>query len=336
MMTPPVSAGVNDDRKACPLNSRSEFLGHLRLELADGTRPQQMLVTLMADYWFAEGALAPSGTLVSLMEEFGVSSSGTRTLLGRLTHAGRLNTMKEGRRTFYGLTPASRERLGAGLRDIVGFGRVPDPEPVIWTCLAFSIPEHQRSERQKLRKGLAWLGFAPLYDGVWISPLSNQDKVHALLNKLEVESATLFEATAQGIGRTRGLPTDAWDIPRLRQYYEEFLRETGPLLGLVERGDITASAALVLRTELINVWRCFPRFDPHLPLALLPSPWPRSEASEVFRALYDKLEPLASSLVRHHVESHSPEHVDDISTHLLSRFPGSAEQSPTSRKYLKI
>jgi phenylacetic acid degradation operon negative regulatory protein len=295
-----------------------------------------VLVTLLADYWSGKDAMAPSGTLVSLMQEFDVSASGTRTLLSRLTQAGRLSSSKEGRRTFYSLTPSSRARLYAGLQDIAVFDRTPDPGPVIWTCLAFSIPEHRRAERQKLRKGLAWLGFAPLYDGVWISPLSKTDSVRSLLNKLEVESATLFEATAQGIGRLRGLPTDAWDIPRLRQYYEEFLRETEPLLGIVGKGDITASDALVLRTELINVWRCFPRFDPHLPLELLPAPWPRSKASQVFCTLYDKLEPLATSLVRHHVEEQSPEHVRDVTSHQLTGYPPGRFAVDDVEKHLKM
>lgn len=37
------------------------FLEHMRVRTAEGTRARQMLITLMADYWLTEGALAPSG-----------------------------------------------------------------------------------------------------------------------------------------------------------------------------------------------------------------------------------------------------------------------------------
>ena len=36
--------------------------------------------------------------------------------------------------------------------------------------VAFSIPEQNRAARDSLRKQLRWLGFAPLYDGLWVSP----------------------------------------------------------------------------------------------------------------------------------------------------------------------
>lgn len=311
------------------------FLEALRVDMTEGPRPRQMLVTLMADYWIAEGSSAPSGALVDLLTEFNVPPTGTRTLLSRLCRRGRLESHKDGRRTFYSLAPGPRRRLIQGFDAIARFGRSPEPDPFIWTCVAFSVPEAVRVRRMQLHKGLGWMGFAPLYDGVWVSPQAARIQVDSLLKSLEIDSATVFEATAYGAGRTRGLPTDAWSIPALQKRYEAFMAGAAPALSRVTDGHVTAAEALVMRTELINVWRCFPRMDPRLPLDLLPAPWPRAEAAELFKTLYSKLDPLATSFVSNAVERHSPAHIKFVSSHIVPDRVPQQESHGTLPLYFK-
>ena len=56
------------------------------------------------------------------------------------------------------------------VKTIFSFGRSPEPWDGMWSLVAFSIPEEHRAARDELRKALRWLGFAPLYDGLWVSP----------------------------------------------------------------------------------------------------------------------------------------------------------------------
>ncbi|WP_258934478.1 hypothetical protein [Nesterenkonia pannonica] len=215
---------------------QKRFLEGLRAEMAEGPRPRQLLVTLMADYWITPGASAPSGALVDLLEEFDVPPSGTRTLLSKLCRQGRLESFKEGRRTFYSIAPGSRRRLVSGFSAIARFGAEKEPDPFIWTCLMFSVPEGMRTRRLRLHKGLRWMGFAPLYDGVWVSPQAAREQVDALLKSQEISSATVFEATAYSAGLTYGQPTDAWSIPTLQDQYARFLDEAGQALQRVSEG----------------------------------------------------------------------------------------------------
>ncbi|WP_146340350.1 PaaX family transcriptional regulator C-terminal domain-containing protein [Nesterenkonia sp. NBAIMH1] len=312
---------------------QKRFLEGLRAEMAEGPRPRQLLVTLMADYWITPGASAPSGALVDLLEEFDVPPSGTRTLLSRLCRQGRLESFKEGRRTFYSIAPGSRRRLVSGFSAIARFGAEKEPDPFIWTCLMFSVPEGMRTRRLRLHKGLRWMGFAPLYDGVWVSPQAAREQVDALLKSQEISSATVFEATAYSAGLTYGQPTDAWSIPTLQDQYARFLDEAGQALQRVSEGKVTAAEALVMRTELINVWRCFPRADPSLPLGLLPQPWPRQEAAELFSTLYAQLEPLASSMVHNAVERHSRAHMTFVSSHRVADAGAMAKQFANEHLY---
>ena len=44
---------------------------------------QQLLVTLISDYWFASTEPIPSAALVALLAEFGVTETGSRAALSR-------------------------------------------------------------------------------------------------------------------------------------------------------------------------------------------------------------------------------------------------------------
>ncbi|WP_413249261.1 PaaX family transcriptional regulator C-terminal domain-containing protein [Sinomonas flava] len=289
----------------------------IRRQTAEGPRARQMLVTLMADYWLGEGALAPSGALVELMQAFGVAEPGTRTLLSRLSKAGRLVVVREGRRTFYRLSRQARARLSSGLEQIAGFDRLPAHPSDHWTCVAFSLPEERRKDRQKLRQGLVWMGFAPLYDGLWVSPRAAVDDVCALVESLCVEAASVFEGDIRGVGSVRGNPADAWDIPKLQGLYWQFLTASEPALARLEADGFDPASALDVRTQLINVWRAYPLLDPGLPQAFLPADWPRRQAQARFLALYDGLAPLALARVRDAVAAHWPDYLGFVGAHRL-------------------
>lgn len=312
----------------------TQLLESLRAELLEGPRPRQMLVTLFADYWLDDDASVPSGALVDLMEHFDVPATGTRTLLSRLSRDGRLVSHKEGRRTYYSLAETPHRQLRQGFDSMCAFGRIPDASPPQWTCLTFTIAESQRAQRAKLHRGLSWLGYAPLYDGVWISPRPSSAAVQGLLEDLGVEHATIFEATARQAGLSHGSPTDAWDVGHMQVIYRQFLQEVETAADTLTSGQISTPEALVMRTQLINVWRAFPRLDPGLPLSMLPADWPRKEAADAFQYLYNELEPTATSVVREIVEAHSPAHRSAVRSHLVPQEqPSTSHWKPLHYRY---
>lgn len=305
-------------------------LEDLRSVVAEGPRGRRALVTLMAEYWLQEGALAPSGALVDLMSVMDVSPSATRTLLSRLSREGRLTAVKEGRRTFYALSAKARQRLTEGFDVIRVFGTEhgsPDPE---WTTLLFSIPEEQRAVRQQLRKGLSWMWFAPLYDGAWVSPRALGQQAIALCHKLGVESASLCRGSITAAGTGFGNPVDAWDLKLARELYTSFSAILQEPLEHLRSGQLTPAEAMRARTETINVFRGFPRFDPDLPLGLLADDWPRRAARDAFAELYEGTTATSFDYVRKVVAEHSPAHVQDVSIRRLSQAeePHAASQPP--------
>jgi phenylacetic acid degradation operon negative regulatory protein len=271
-------------------------------------RPPRLLLTLLGDYWWQRTESLPSAAIVALLAEFGVSDSAARAALSRLTRNGLLVTSRSGRRTFVRLSQRAADVLDDGGRRIFSFGESPAPWDGMWSLVAFSIPEDRRSERDELRKALRWLGFAPLYDGLWVCPRDHADAVMARLKDLG--TATAFRATAlpaPGTLASADIPGRAWDLAGLRDRYQEFIEFAGLLRDQTMAGEISTADALVARTRVMNEWRAFPAMDPDLPDELLPPAWPRAAARGLFITCYDLLGPLAARRVRQIISRYSPE-----------------------------
>jgi phenylacetic acid degradation operon negative regulatory protein len=278
-----------------------------------GQRPPRLLLTLLGDYWWQHTEPLPSAAVVGLLAEFGVSDSAARAALSRLTRSGLLVTSRIGRRTFVQLSQRAADILDDGARRIFSFGAGGEPWDGKWSLVAFSIPENNRATRDELRKGLRWLGFAPLYDGLWVSPRDHTAEVLTALKSLGITTATAFRATA--IEGVPDIATRAWDLDGLRARYVQFTEFASELRDRTAAGDVAPLDALVARTRVMDEWRAFPAMDPDLPGELLPAAWPRSAARELFIACYDLLAPLAANRVRQIIARYSPQLADRATYH---------------------
>jgi phenylacetic acid degradation operon negative regulatory protein len=277
-------------------------------------RPPRLLLTLLGDYWWQRTEPLPSAAIVGLLAEFGVSDSAARAALSRLTRNGLLVTSRSGRRTYVQLSARAADVLDDGARRIFSFGSRPAAWDGMWSLVAFSIPEEHRAARDELRKALRWLGFAPLYDGLWVSPRDHAGEVIARLTDLGITTASAFRATALPIaadasapGGLPDIPARAWDLSGLKERYDEFTTFAGQLRDQTGSGGVSVADALVARTRVMDEWRAFPAMDPDLPDELLPPAWPRAAARELFIACYDLLGPLATRRVRQIIARYSPE-----------------------------
>ena len=274
-----------------------------------GAQPQHLIVTLLGDFWFGRTEPLPSASLVSLMSEFGISPSSARTALSRLARRGLLAISKVGRSTFYSPTPYAERVLREGRQRLFSFGDdSPDSWDGSWLVVAFSVPEEQRDMRHMLRTRLRWLGFGPLYDGVWVSPHAGAEAVAAALAECGVEQATVLRTVAVELAGTPTRdPLSAWNLDELRAAYQQFSERFEPLLERVRTGRVSVSEALTERTAIMDTWRTFPDLDPGLPESMLPVDWPRRRAREIFVKAYDTLGPLAEFRFRQVIAEHAPE-----------------------------
>ncbi|MBD7919346.1 PaaX family transcriptional regulator [Cellulomonas sp. Sa3CUA2] len=275
--------------------------------------PPSLLLTLLGDYWWGQTDPLPSAALVDLLADFGVSDVAARAALSRMVKHGLLASTRSGRHTFYELTPRAQAIMRTGAERIVAFGAGDAAAwDGRWSLVAFSVPEANRSAREALRTRLRWLGFAPLYDALWISPHARHDEALAELGDLGVTHATAFVATCPVLPGTALTPESAWDLDGLAELYRTFLATWEPTHAALNKGAISPVEALVKRTELMDAWRAFPGVDPDLPRRLLPADWPRDRARDLFLDTYEQLGAPASVRVRQVISGYAPALADRV------------------------
>jgi phenylacetic acid degradation operon negative regulatory protein len=290
--------------------------------------PPRLLLTLLGDYWWQRTEPLPTAAIVALLAEFKVSDSAARAALSRLTRNGLLVTSKSGRRTFTRLSAHAAAILDDGARRIFSFGEASGPWDGMWSLVAFSIPEDDRRARDALRKQLRWLGFAPLYDGLWLSPRDHAAEVIGCLKDLGITTATAFRATA--VPGDGDIPAQAWDLAGLRSDYKRFIAFAGRLRDTVSAGRVSPANALLSRTRVMDSWRAFPASDPDLPAELLPVGWPRAAARELFIGCYDLLGPFAAQHVRDIIADYDQDLAQMVAYHSSQlRLNAPAAESPT-------
>jgi phenylacetic acid degradation operon negative regulatory protein len=292
-----------------------------------GANPQHLIVTLLGDYWWGRHEHLPSAGLVALAGEFDITATSSRAALSRLARRGLLDSSRQGRRTYYGLTARAEQVLDEGLHRIMAFGLEDRPWSGSWVVVIFSVPEEQRDVRHVLRTRLRWMGFALLYDGAWVSPRADPTAAAQALDELGVASATvLVSHVAHALNG--GDPMRAWDLDELRSQYEAFIDEFSPLLDRTRSGQVGGAEALIARTAVMDVWRQFPNLDPELPEAALPSGWPRRRAHQIFADVYDALGPLAELRFQQILAKHDSTAAASARHHTTTNVP-----YPTNKRH---
>ncbi|MGV9915265.1 PaaX family transcriptional regulator [Streptomyces tendae] len=279
----------------------------------EGATPQRLLLTLFGDYFYGRTEPIPSATLVKLLGEFGITSSSARAALGRLGRRGLLTCVRSGRTTAYGLSEQAARIILEGSRRIFAFGTETRRWDGRWRIVVFSLPEEERQTRSRVRTRLRWDGWAPLYDGVWVSPLDMAAEIREVLDEFGVTMATVIEAPDQPFGPRH--PLAAWDLDAIRQQYDTYVADLTDLSDRLSEGRIGTAEALVARTRAMDAWRELPNIDPGLPGELLPPDWPRAHARRLFETVYDGLGPIAELRFRQ-IVSEADEEVAKLSTHV--------------------
>lgn len=225
------------------------------------------------------------GSLIALMAPFGLSEAAVRQAVSRMSRQGWLVARKTGNRAFYAVTERGRRRIEGLSPRIYG--------PVVewdgrWRMLTYSIAEAQRDRRDRLRKELTVLGWAPLSASTWISPSDAIADVREIAEASDLlPNVDLFVAEYAGPATDRELLTKCWDLDAIARAYGDFIRAYEPRLERERaEGSLSDEEAFVERLWLVHNYRKFTYVDPGLPSTLLPAHWPGTTAASLFREYY--------------------------------------------------
>lgn len=252
--------------------------------------PVRQVLTIFGDYWWHTDEPMPTGALVAVLGDLGLKEAAARATLTRMSKSGLLVADRSGRRTTHRLTERAAAIVDEEATWLDTFGVEEPAWDGLWTVLAFSIPESQRATRHLARSRLKWLGFAPLYDGVWVSPLNHAAEALAQLRDLEIADVTAMRASLETT--IQGGPQSAWDLQAVAEQYRAFA-------GAVSSTDAaTGVSAFVERTRLMLRWQAFRVLDTGMPAELVPTGWPRVSVRRAWMQLYNRLGVPAEEHVR--------------------------------------
>jgi phenylacetic acid degradation operon negative regulatory protein len=265
-------------------------------------RPQDLIWTLYGEYLLHEAEPVWVGSLIVLLEALGVSAGHARTLLSRMTAKGWLEVERDGRRAYYALSARGRRLLEEGEARIYHPSRAAEWDGE-WTLLAYSIPEDQRPQRDRLRVRLSWLGFGSLGNGLWLSPHDLRSRVREIGGELGVTAhLQLFRGAHAGLSSADSLVRQCWDLSAINVPYGSFiarhLRDYRKLTGK-RNAVLSPREAYVRRFELVHEYRDFLLLDPFLPRPLQPEDW----AGECAQALLERYRSLLSDAADEYLSS---------------------------------
>jgi phenylacetic acid degradation operon negative regulatory protein len=246
------------------------------------------LFDLYGDHLRTRGRTAPIAALVRLLATLDIAAPAARTAVSRMVRQGWLSPVRLPQGRGYALTAKAVRRLDEAGRRI--YRDAPDAWDGRWHLLVIQhIPE--RARRERMRAGLAYLGYAPLDDTTWISPHPSAE----LEPLFEAEAVRAERFVSSYDGDARGLVARAWDLDGLARAYERWIGEAEDLL--TAGPELTDEQAFAVRSRLVHEWRKFLFRDPGLPAMLLPDDWPGAKAARFFDEEAARLLPAASRFV---------------------------------------
>lgn len=278
-----------------------------------GPHPQHLLATLLGEYLDSAEPRVPAAAVVAALAEFGITRASARAALGRLVRRGLVTAHEPAgaaRAPGYHLAARAVAQHRAAMHAFLAFGATPRPPVDRWSVVAYSLPQAHHAERHAVRRALAGLGCARLYDSVWIRPATDAAPVRAALAALlddlpgarwSVMTAAFDDLPAAedgGGGPGPAGPAAAYDVDGVADGYHRFVATYGPLRAAVRAGRVGPREALVARTTMTDAWRVLVDLDPDLPDDLLPRDWPRPAARALLLEVHEALgEPAATRLV---------------------------------------
>lgn len=257
-------------------------------------RAKSLIVTVYGDAILPHGGTVWLGSLIRLLEPFGLNERIIRTSVFRLAKDNWLTASQIGRRSYYGLTETGRNRIEAAHRRIYAHGGTQGGRPWDgrWTLVLTGALAVDPEPREALRRDLAWQGFGQMPGGaVMLHPDPDPASVRqALLDAGAGERAVVLRGGAESWvapEAVRELTRGCWDLASLAADYTRFLDLFRPVWRALDgAASLDPETCFLVRTLTIHGYRRALLPDPLLPEEALPADWPGAAARLLCRNLY--------------------------------------------------
>ena len=240
-------------------------------------RPQTLMLTLLGRYLLGREVAVSAASVIEVFARVGVGEHAARSTLTRMVNRGLLSRQRHGRAMYFGLTERSERILRDGEARLWKLGAVNRDWDGVWTLLGFSLPESWQKQRHELRSQLAWAGFGPLFNGLWVAP--GRAAVDEIVGSLGLEShVKAFHASTIPGTDVDQMIRETWDLDAIAAPYHAFAERWRNVETELDQGADPLAATLLMNSDWLRVIRD----DPRLPIEHLPANWPAAEAEALF------------------------------------------------------
>jgi phenylacetic acid degradation operon negative regulatory protein len=247
------------------------------------------LFDLYGDHLAARGGEAPVAALVRCLSALEIAPPAVRTAVSRMVSQGWLAAVRLPSGPGYALTPQAVRRLDeAGARI---YRTRDEPWDGHWQLVAVD-RLRDRSQRDRLRTGLRYLGYGAIDDTTWIAARPSSE-LNALLT---AENVAAERFTASHDGDTVAMIDRVWDLAALGAAYDDWLAKARTVVAGINP-NASDESAFAARSRLLHEWRKFLFTDPQLPATLLPNDWSGRRAAQYFDDEATRLMPAATRFV---------------------------------------
>jgi phenylacetic acid degradation operon negative regulatory protein len=250
-------------------------------------RAGSLIITIFGDAIAPRGGTVWIGSLIRVLDDFGINERLVRTSVFRVTKDHWLDVEQVGRRSYYSLSSDGADRFEQATLRIYG-----DPRQS-WDgdwCLVL-LAGLDAEQKEQVRRELGWLGFGAISTNVLAHPTPDMGDTDATLKRHGIDrQVVVMRGTTLGKKQDdamRVLVHKSWNLQELDQRYAEFVEQFRPVFRAA-RGTRTIDPrqAFLVRTLLIQEYRRILLRDPLLPAELLPGGWNGTAAYQLCRNLY--------------------------------------------------
>lgn len=246
------------------------------------------------------GKVVPVAAVVRLLAELESEPSSVRSSISRLKSKGVLVGTKSATGSGYALAAELEPHMQAGDDRIFSARPMGIGDP--WLLVSFSVPESQRQHRQKIRVGLARMGFGTVGSALYIGPARLKADAEAYIRQHQLwDYVEFFVCQPGGYEDLQAKVARWWNLDALAGEYQAFVDAYQPATrawqARLRAGTAGGREAFRLYVPMVTHWRRLPFLDPGLPPELLPANWVGITARRVFGDLHRLLSPLSAQYV---------------------------------------
>lgn len=243
------------------------------------------MFTLYGEYIQYYGGEVWVGSLIQLMNKFGVSESSSRGAIFRMVQKNLLQVRKIRNKSYYSLTELGKRRIEDGIKRV--YTTQSQTWDGMWRILTYSFPEEKRELRNVIRKELNWTGFGAISNSTWVSPNPLEEQVLEMVNTYKIEDHVfLFSSSSIVSHDNESIINKGWNLQVISNEYDifiaEFTRKFEELREKAMDNTLTDTECFIERTTLVHQYRKFLFQDPGFPRDLLPTQWSGAKARELF------------------------------------------------------